>query len=399
MAQIKPEVETFAKIKVIGVGGSGCNAITRMMACKIQGVDFVAINTDAQDLHHTSAAEKIHIGKNLTKGLGAGMDPEIGRQAAEENRDEIHEVVKGTDMVFVTCGFGGGTGTGAAPIVAETAKEAGALTVAVVTKPFSFEGKQRAQLAEEGLYQLKDRVDTLITIPNDKLLSVIDRKTSLLNAFAVVDDVLRQAVQGISDLVVTPGIVNVDFADVKAVMQDAGSALMGIGKATGDDRAGEAAKSAINSPLLELSIDGARGVLFNVSGGADLAMTEINEAAKVITESIDPDAKVIFGAIMDDKLKKGEIKITVVATGFEEDLIKKTNEKETKLQDISPVSYYSEEKKEKKIETEKEDKEAKKEKPKEQEKEISSKEKQKETSSSEDEDEWDIPAFIRRKMK
>lgn len=348
MAQIKPEVETFAKIKVIGVGGSGCNAISRMMACKIQGVDFVAINTDAQDLHHTQAAEKVHIGKNLTKGLGSGMDPEIGRQAAEENRDEIHELVKGTDMVFVTCGFGGGTGTGAAPIVAETAKEAGALTVGVVTKPFAFEGKQRAQLAEEGLMQMKDRVDTLITVPNDKLLGVIDRKTSLLNAFSIVDDILRQAVQGISDLVVTPGIVNVDFADVRAVMQDAGSALMGIGKASGEDRCTEAAKTAINSPLLELSIDGAKGVLFNVSGGPDLAMAEINEAARIITESIDSEAKVIFGAIIDDKLKKGEIKITVVATGFDEELLKKSSEDGAKLQDISPISHNSSHKEEKK---------------------------------------------------
>jgi len=276
MAQIKPEVESFAKIKVIGIGGSGGNAISRMMACKIQGVDFVAINTDAQDLHHVSAPEKVHIGKNLTKGLGAGMNPEIGRQAAEENRDEIQEVVKGADMIFIACGFGGGTGTGAAPIIAEAAKDSGALTVGVVTKPFSFEGKQRAQFAEEGIIQLKDKVDTLITIPNDKLLSVIDQKTSLLNAFLIVDDVLRQAVQGISDLVVTPGIVNVDFADIKAVMQDAGSALMGIGRASGDDRAIEAAKAAISSPLLEVSIDGARGVLFNVSGGSDLSMTKAN---------------------------------------------------------------------------------------------------------------------------
>ncbi len=370
MAQVKPAVETFAKIKVVGIGGSGGNAISRMMACKIHGVDFVAINTDAQDLHHVNSSEKLHIGKNLTKGLGAGMNPELGRQAAEENRDEIHQVVKGADMVFVTCGMGGGTGTGASPIIAEAARDSGALTVAVVTKPFTFEGLQRMRIAEDGLNQLRDKVDTLITIPNDKLLSVIDHKTSLTDAFSVVDDVLRQAVQGISDLVITPGIVNVDFADVKAIMENAGSALMGIGRATGDDRAIEAAKVAINSPLLEISIDGAKGVLFNVSGGPDLAMAEINEAAKIIVESVDPEAKVIFGAVVDDKLKKGEIKITVIATGFDE-VMRKAGE--PKIQDISPINQI-EEKTRKRMEF----------KPKEVE---------------EPESEWDIPAFIRRKMK
>ncbi len=316
MPQIKPDIETFARIKVIGVGGSGHNAISRMMSSKINGVDFVAINTDAQALHTCNAPLKVHIGKNLTRGLGAGMNPEIGRQAAEENRDEIHEVVKGAEMIFVTCGLGGGTGTGAAPVIAEAAKEAGSLTVAVVTKPFAFEGAQRGKLAEAGLDSLKEKVDTLITIPNDKLLQIIDKNTPLTRAFEIVDDVLRQAVQGISDLITIPGIVNVDFADVKAIMKDAGSALMGIGSATGDDRAVEAAKMAINSPLLDISIEGAKGVLFNVTGGADLAMWEINEAAKVITESIDPDAKVIFGAVTSDKLKKGEIRVTVIATGF-----------------------------------------------------------------------------------
>jgi len=371
MAQIKPIVETFAKIKVVGIGGSGGNVISRMLACKISGVDFVAINTDAQDLHHVNAPEKLHIGKNLTKGLGGGMNPEIGRQAAEENRDEIHQAVKGADMVFITCGLGGATGTGAGPVIAEVAKDSGALTVAVVTKPFSFEGHQRMRLAEDGLLQLKDRVDTLITIPNDKLLSVIDQKTSLLNAFSVVDDVLRQAVQGISDLVITPGIVNVDFADVKAIMENTGSALMGIGRAVGEDRAVEAAKAAINSPLLEISIDGAKGVLFNVGGGSDLAMSEINEAAKIIVESVDPEAKVIFGAVVDDKLKKGEIKITVIATGFDEGLLRKPGE--PKIQDISPIEQV-EEKSKKKIGF----------RPKE---------------IEEPENEWDIPAFIRRKMK
>lgn len=317
MAEIKPDIETFAKIKVVGVGGSGNNAISRMIDAKIKGVEFVAINTDAQALHHSKAQEKVHIGKNLTKGLGAGMNPEIGRQAAEENRDEIQEVLKGADMVFVACGLGGGTGSGAAPIVAETAKELGALTVGVVTKPFAFEGSQRRAIAEEALENLKDRVDTLIIIPNDKLLSIIDRKTTLVNAFRIVDDVLRQGVQGISDLITKPGIVNVDFADVRAIMEDSGSALMGIGIASGDNRAMEAAKAAINSPLLELSIDGAKGVLFNISGSNDLTMLEINEAASIITENIDPNAKVIFGAVTDDQIRKGEIQITVVATGFD----------------------------------------------------------------------------------
>ena len=317
MAEIKPDIETFARIKVVGVGGGGNNAISRMIDAKIRGVEFVAINTDAQALHHSKAGEKVHIGKNLSKGLGAGMNPEVGRQAAEENRDEIQEVLKGADMVFVTCGLGGGTGSGAAPIIAETAKELGALTVAVVTKPFAFEGAQRKTIAEEALQNLKDRVDSLITIPNDKLLSIIDRKTTLINAFRIVDDVLRQGVQGISDLITKPGIVNVDFADVRAIMADSGSALMGIGISSGEERASEAAKAAINSPLLELSIDGAKGVLFNISGSSDLTMLEINEAANIITESIDPNAKVIFGAVVDDQVKKGEIHITVVATGFD----------------------------------------------------------------------------------
>lgn len=288
-----------------------------MIDAKIKGVEFVAINTDAQALHHSKAQEKIHIGKNLTKGLGAGMNPEIGRQAAEENRDEIQEVLKGADMVFVTCGLGGGTGSGAAPIVAETAKELGALTVGVVTRPFAFEGSQRRAIADESLNNLKDRVDTLITIPNDKLLSIIDRKTTLISAFRIVDDVLRQGVQGISDLITKPGIVNVDFADVRAIMQDSGSALMGIGIASGENRAVEAARAAINSPLLELSIDGAKGVLFNISGSSDLSMLEINEAANIITETIDPNAKVIFGAVVDDQIRKGDVQITVVATGFD----------------------------------------------------------------------------------
>ena len=316
MAQIKPAFETFARIKVIGIGGSGENALERMIQSRIHGVEFIAVNTDAQNLHGSSAPTKIHIGKSLTRGLGAGMNPDIGRQAAEDTKEEIMNALKGADMVFITAGMGGGTGTGAAPVIADIAREVGALTVAVVTKPFSFEGAQRMRIAEEGWNNLKEKVDALITIPNDRLLSIIDRKTPLLEAFAVVDDVLRQGVQGISDLITIPGVINVDFADVKAIMANSGSALMGIGRASGEDRALEAAKMAINSPLLEVSIDGATGVLFNVSGGADMAMAEINEAARVITEHIHSDARVIFGAVLDDKLKKGELKVTVVATGF-----------------------------------------------------------------------------------
>lgn len=324
MAQIKPPFETFARIKVVGVGGSGGKAIQRMITEKIHGVEFIGINTDAQDLHFSNAPTKIHIGKNLTKGLGAGMNPEIGRQAAEETRDEIQDAIKGSDMIFITFGLGGGTGSGAGAVIAEVAKNSGALTVGVVTKPFSFEGAQRTRIAEEGWSKLKERVDALITIPNDRLLSVIERKTGLIEAFKIVDDVLRQGVQGISDLITTPGIVNVDFADVKAIMESAGSALMGIGHATGEDRAVEAAKMAINSPLLEVSIDGAKGVLFNVTGGPDLTMSEINDAAKIITETVDPEAKVIFGATQDNNLKKGEIKITVIATGFNTESAYKT---------------------------------------------------------------------------
>jgi cell division protein FtsZ len=316
MPQLKPDIETYARIKVVGIGGGGGKAVTRMIDHKISGVDFITINTDAQDLHYTKARTKIHIGKNLTKGLGAGMNPEIGRQASEENRDEIHEALKGADMVFLTGGLGGGTCSGASPIVAEVARDSGALVIGVVTKPFSFEGAQRQRIAEDAWHQLKDRVDALITIHNDRLLNVITKETSLLNAFTICDDVLRQAVQGISDLIITPGIINVDFADVRAVMSEAGSALMGIGIATGEERAVAAAKAAVISPLLDISIDGAKGVLFNVSGGQDLTMWEINEAARIITESIDRDAKVIFGAVHDDRLKKGEVKITVIATGF-----------------------------------------------------------------------------------
>jgi cell division protein FtsZ len=320
MTRVNPEVEAFARIKVIGVGGSGSNSVDHMIRKKVKGVEFIAVNTDAQDLHHSSAPKKIHIGKNLTKGLGAGMNPEIGRQAADETKEEIQEAVKGADMIFVTSGFGGGTGTGAVPIIAKTSKEQGALTVAVLTKPFSFEGAQRARIAEEGLSELKDSVDAMIVIPNDRLFGVIQKETTFVSAFAMCDEILRQAVEGISDLITLPGIINVDFADVKAVMKDAGSALMGIGYGQGEKRAEEAAKMAINSPLLDISIDGAKGILFAIAGGQDLAMSEIQEAAKLITDSVDEYAKIIFGAFYDERLKKNEIKITVVASGFPEEL-------------------------------------------------------------------------------
>ncbi|MCA9376118.1 MAG: cell division protein FtsZ [Candidatus Doudnabacteria bacterium] len=316
--EIKPELETFAKIRVVGVGGGGNSAISRMQEGDIQGVQFIAMNSDAQALHTSHIAQKIHIGKTLTRGLGAGMNPDIGRQAAEEDEEEIRKSLEGSDMVFVTCGLGGGTGTGAAPVIARIAKECGALTVGVVTKPFSFEGAQRMEIAERGHAELEAEVDTLITIPNNKLLQIIDKKTSLVNAFSIVDEVLQQGVRGISDLITVPGIVNVDFADVRAVMAETGSALMGIGVADGENRAVEAAKRAIDSPLLELSINGAKGVLFNISGGDDLGMFEIDEAAKVITESIDPNARVIFGAVKDESLGD-KIKVTVIATGFGED--------------------------------------------------------------------------------
>lgn len=311
-----PQIETFATIKVVGVGGSGCNAIRRMIAAKVRGVEFIAINTDAQALLHNEAPVKVQIGKELTRGLGAGGDLEVGAKGAEEEKNEIYEVLKGADMVFVTYGAGGGTGTGAGPVVASIAKELGALTVAVVTKPFSFEGLRRKKIGELGIEELKDKVDTLITIPNDRLLQVIDKKTSLNDAFAIVDDVLRQGVQGISDLITLHGIVNVDFADVRSIMKDAGSALMGIGRASGDNRAIEAARAAIDNPLLDVSIEGAKGILFNITGGPDMSMYEIDEAAKAITEAAHPDANTIFGALVDEAMS-GEIKITVIATGFD----------------------------------------------------------------------------------
>lgn len=309
------QLEHFAGIKVVGVGGAGCNAVSRMIQEGLGGVEFIAINTDAQALFLCDADQRIHIGSAATRGLGAGSNPEVGRKAVEENHEEVLRALEGADMVFITAGMGGGTGTGASPIVAELARKAGALTVAVVTKPFGFEGRRRMQLAEEGIAQLKSKVDTIITIPNDRLLKIVSDKEFIADAFRLADDVLRNGVQGISEIITVPGRINVDFADVQAIMADAGSALLGIGIASGENRAVEAARAAISSPLLEASIDGATGVLFNITGGPDLTLIELNEAAKIIYEAVDPDAQIIFGSVIDERME-GEVRITVVATGF-----------------------------------------------------------------------------------
>lgn len=389
--EIKPDVETFAKIKVIGVGGGGGSAVDRMVKGKINGVEFVAVNTDAQALHHNSAPVKVHIGKEICRGLGAGMDAEKGRAAAEESRSEVEKVLAGSDMVFLTVGLGGGTGSGAGPIIAETAKSLGALTVAVVTKPFSFEGAQRRFIAEQALQDLLDKVDTVIVVPNDRLLQIIDKKTSLMDAFAVVDEVLNQGVQGISEIITLPGLINVDFADVKSIMSDAGTAMMGIGVGSGENRAVEAAQAAISSPLLEMSIDGAKGVLFTVTGGDDLSMYEVNEAAQVITKAADPNAKIIFGAVIDEDLKD-ELKVTVVATGFSgQSQAKKSIEaaditsRERKIEEPIVVE-------EKKKDEEPLSPSRKYAIPK-----LDSR-KTKEIKKEEEEDELEIPAFIRKKM-
>jgi len=316
MAQIKPEIETFAKIKVVGVGGGGGSAVNRMVSSGIKNIDFIALNTDVQALYHNLANTKLHIGKNITRGLGAGMNPEIGKRAAEESQNEIKELLKGSDMVFITAGMGGGTGTGAAPVVAKIAKDLGALVVGVVTKPFAFEGKQRNVLADSGLQELSDSVDSLITIPNERLFQITDNKLSLQEAFFLADDILRQGIQGISDLISLHGYVNVDFADVRSIMEGTGSALMGVGLAKGENRAVEAAKAAISSPLLEMSIDGAKGLLFTITSNTDLGVFEFDEAAKIITATADPDARIIFGTVIDEAL--GDmVRVTVIATGFD----------------------------------------------------------------------------------
>ncbi|UOQ85494.1 cell division protein FtsZ [Gracilibacillus salinarum] len=326
MLDFDTNMDQLATIKVIGVGGGGSNAVNRMIEHGVQGVEFIAVNTDAQALNLSKAEVKMQIGTKLTRGLGAGANPEVGRKAAEESKEQIEEILKGSDMVFVTAGMGGGTGTGAAPVIASVAKELGALTVGVVTRPFTFEGRKRATQAVSGIDGLKSSVDTLIVIPNDRLLEIIDKNTPMLEAFREADNVLRQGVQGISDLIATPGLINVDFADVKTIMADKGSALMGIGIATGESRAAEAAKKAISSPLLETSIDGAHGVLMNITGGANLSLYEVQEAADIVTSAADQEVNVIFGSVINEDLKD-EIVVTVIATGFDETQIKNAQNK------------------------------------------------------------------------
>lgn len=317
MLEFDMDLESFARIKVIGCGGGGSNAVNRMIAGGVKGVEFITLNTDAQALQLSSADIKLQIGEKLTRGLGAGANPEIGKKAAEESRDMIENALRGADMVFVTAGMGGGTGTGAAPVVAEIAKELGALTVGVVTRPFSFEGRKRSQHGEAGIAALKEKVDTLIVIPNDRLLEIVDKNTPMLEAFREADNILRQGVQGISDLIAVPGLINLDFADVKTIMTERGSALMGIGVGSGENRAAEAARRAISSPLLETSIDGARGVLMNITGGTNLSLYEVNEAADIVSSAADPDVNMIFGAVINEDLKN-ELVVTVIATGFEQ---------------------------------------------------------------------------------
>lgn len=324
------DANQFADIKVIGVGGGGSNAVNRMIQAGLKGVHFITVNTDAQALGLSLSEHKIQIGAKLTKGLGAGADPDIGQKAAEESREELTQALRGADMVFVTAGMGGGTGTGGAPVVAEVAREIGALTVGVVTRPFTFEGRKRANQAGKGIQDLKAKVDTLITIPNDRLLQVVDKNTSINEAFRIADDVLRQGVQGISDLIAVPGLINLDFADVKTIMMETGSALMGIGNAQGENRAAEAARIAISSPLLETSIEGAKGVLLNITGGPDLGLFEVNEAAEIISQAADPEANIIFGAVIDESLDD-EVRVTVIATGFD---AKPVVEKDTSVVDL-----------------------------------------------------------------
>ncbi|PIS09216.1 cell division protein FtsZ, partial [Candidatus Beckwithbacteria bacterium CG10_big_fil_rev_8_21_14_0_10_34_10] len=383
MVLVKPDINTFAKIRVVGIGGGGGNAVSSMIVSQsIKGVEFIAANTDAQVLLNCQAPTKIQVGEKLTRGLGSGADPEIGRQAAEESRERIKEVLLGSDMVFLTCGMGGGTGTGASPAIAEIAREIGALTVAVVTKPFLFEGTRRMVVAEEGVASLKDKVDTLIVIPNQRLLDIVDKKMTLMEAFNVADSVLGQAVQGISDLITTPGLINVDFADVKAIMAGAGTALMGMGVGTGENRSQIAARAAISSPLLDVSIEGAKGILFNITGGKDITMNEVNQAAETISSAADVDANIIFGTVIDENLVD-QVKITVVATGFDE--------ARQRLQQIASIKSPFRPKVEEKMELEDEYKE---------EKEDDDEKKATGSQSEEDqptsESEFDIPAFLRQ---
>lgn len=389
---MKPKA-IITRIKVVGVGGCGGNVVSRMMeGDRMRGVEFIAINTDAQDLDRVMAHRKIYVGKALTRGLGAGMNPEIGKQAAEENRSEIGEVLNGADIVFVVAGMGGGTGTLGSSVVAEIAKEKGILTVAMVTKPFAFEGSQRMALAQDGLNRLKDKVDSLIVIPNDRVFTLVDKDTPLLKAFGFIDGVLKQAVGAISDLVNAPGIINVDFADIKAILKDAGMTLIGIGEASGQDRSVKGVNMAVNSPLLEISIDGAKGVLFSVAGGKDLKMSEVNDVAKAVTANLDPNAKVIFGAYQDRSLKEKSMRVTVIATGFSGVISgSRMNTPTLFFSNESPRAITVEEpigKKEKPISQNKEERER--------EKAREEREKKQELS---DQEPWEIPAFLRKKKK
>ncbi|GAK07430.1 cell division protein FtsZ [Geomicrobium sp. JCM 19038] len=329
MLEFEMDMDQLAQIKVIGVGGGGSNAVNRMIENGLQGVEFIAVNTDAQALQLSQAETKLQLGGKLTRGLGAGANPEIGKKAAEESKEQLEECLTGADMVFITAGMGGGTGTGAAPVIAEVAKEIGALTVGVVTRPFSFEGKKRSTHAKDGIEALKEKVDTLIVIPNDRLLEIVDKNTPMLEAFREADNVLRQGVQGISDLIATPGLINLDFADVKTVMSEKGSALMGIGIATGENRAAEAAKKAISSPLLETSVDGAQGVLMNITGGSNLSLFEVHEAAEIVSDASDPEVNMIFGSVINENLKE-EIVVTVIATGFDDVADKKAKQQKVR---------------------------------------------------------------------
>ena len=380
---IKPSAGQPARIKVIGVGGGGGNALSSMISeGGIAGVEFLAVNTDAQALLHSKAAVKVQIGENVTRGLGSGGDPEMGKKAAEESRERLKDEIAGCDMVFITCGEGGGTGTGAAPVIAEIAKESGALTIAVVTKPFDFEGSRRRFSADEGISRLKEKVDTLIVVPNQKILQVVDRKTPVLEAFKKIDSVLHQGVRGIAELITVPGLINVDFADVRTIMSNAGTALMGVGIGSGDKRAIAAIKMAISSPLLDTSIEGAKGVLFNVMGGPDLTMAEIDEAASIITKSVDPDADIIFGAVIDDQMVD-QIKITLVATKFDENKIKLFNFKKSSelLEDSEPSFAKAVEERSAKVDA----------------KSVTQVDLSTSDEIPDEDNEFDIPAFLRKK--
>jgi len=383
----KSITSSLIKIKVVGVGGGGGNAITRMRKTfSVRGVEFIAINTDLQDLESCDASRKLHIGRALTKGMGAGMNPELGQQAAEENRSEIAEALKGADMIFLTAGFGGGTGTGASPIIADVAREIGILTVAIVTKPFAFEGAARMRIAEDGMAKIKDKVDTLLAIPNDRIFSVIDKNTPVIKAFEKIDDILQSAVQGVAEVISSSGLVNVDFADIRAVMSEAGLAVIGVGSASGADRAVKAVNQAIHSPLLDISIDGARSVLFGVGGKSDLRMAEVNDAAKIITDSVDPGARIIFGAYNDRKLRAGEIKIVLIAAGFNGMALRKENDSLTLFADDLDLIDSPEKGANSRGRADSES--------------VSKSDKSKKSTSKseeEGEDVWDIPTFLRKK--